>query len=181
KGLARATGDIIGILNADDFYAHPHVLSLVAETFSKTETMCSYGDIQFVSAQNTNKIVRHYSGQNFKPWKFWLGYMPPHLSFFAKREVYESYGYFKTDYRLCADFDLMVRLLYVHALPAVYIPHVMVHMRMGGRSNQSLQAVFTLNREILRACRENGIKTFLLLIYLKYFTKIFELMPWNRR
>jgi glycosyltransferase involved in cell wall biosynthesis len=176
KGLAKATGDIIGILNADDFYPNPTILSQIIAHFHLTGTESLYGDIQFVSQANPSKIVRHYSSRNFKPWKFRFGYMPAHLSFFAKRQVYETNGFFKIDYRLCADFDLILRLLYVKKITSSYLSLVMVHMRMGGRSNKSLKAVWTLNKEILRACGENGIRTNLLFIYLKYFTKVFELL-----
>lgn len=183
KGLALASGDIIGILNSDDFFANPSIVEQIVGHFTKTDCNCLYGDIQFVSTANDSKIVRHYSGKNFRPWKFWFGYMPPHLSFYAKKEVYETYGHFKTSYRLCADFDLLVRLLYVKKLKAEYLNLVMVHMRMGGRSNQSLKAVLTLNKEILKACLENGIRTNIGFIYLKYFTKVFELLPalWRKK
>lgn len=179
KGLAKATGDVIGILNADDFYPNSSVLSQIAAIFESSKIDCLYGDIQFVAKNDITKIVRHYSSKTFKPWKFRFGYMPAHLSFFAKRSAYEKFGFFKTNYRLCADFDLVARFLAVHKLSSVYVPLVVVHMRMGGRSNQSIKAILQLNKEILRGCLENGIYSNLFFIYLKYFTKVFELIPFR--
>ena len=175
KGLKLATGDIVGILNADDFYTNCHIISQIVATFQSTGVDSLYADISFVSKENLNKTVRYYSSATFKPWKFRFGYMPAHPSFFLKNEIYKRYGYFKTDYSLCADFDLLVRLYHTHKISYTYLPKMVVKMRMGGKSNQSLKNVFLLNREILRGCLENGISSNIMFIYFKYFTKIFEL------
>jgi glycosyltransferase involved in cell wall biosynthesis len=175
KGLRLATGDIVGILNSDDFYADTTILRQIVETFQKTKVDSLYADIAFVSKENLEKIIRYYSSASFKPWKFRFGYMPAHPSFFLKREMYEKYGLFKPDFKLCADFDLLVRLYHTHHITSVYFPKMVVKMRMGGKSNQSLKNILLLNKEILRGCLENGIQTNLVFIYLKYFTKVFEL------
>ncbi len=176
KGLRIATGDIIGILNSDDFYANPTIISQVVSALEKSQADSLYADIAFVSKDNLAKIVRYYSSASFAPWKFRFGYMPAHPSFFLKRKMYEKYGLFKTDFKLCADFDLLVRLYHTHKISSYYLPKMVVKMRMGGKSNQSLSNILLLNREILRGCLENGIKTNLFFIYLKYFTKVFELL-----
>lgn len=176
KGLSLATGEVVGILNSDDFYADNTIIRQVVRALEQSKADSLYADIAFVSKDNLDKTVRYYSSASFKPWKFRFGYMPAHPSFFLKRAVYERYGLFKDDYRLCADFDLLVRLYHVHKVSHVYLPKMVVKMRMGGKSNQSLKNILLLNREILRGCLENGIKTALPLIYLKYFTKVFELV-----
>jgi glycosyltransferase involved in cell wall biosynthesis len=176
KGLKLATGDIVGILNSDDFYVNNHIVSQVVSKFEETKADSLYADIAFVSKENLEKVLRYYSSASFKPWKFRFGYMPAHPSFFLKRSMYMQHGLFKPDFKLCADFDLLVRLYHVHKISAVYLPQMVVKMRMGGKSNQSLQNVMLLNREILRGCLENGIKTNLIFIYIKYFTKVFELL-----
>ena len=176
KGLRVATGDIVGILNSDDFYANNQIINKVVESFKSSGADSLYADIAFVSKENLNKTVRYYSSSSFKPWKFRFGYMPAHPSFFLKRQVYEKFGHFKSDYKLCADFDLIVRLYHTHKISYVYLPEMIVKMRMGGKSNQSVANIMLLNREILRGCLENGIKTNIIFIYLKYFTKVFELL-----
>jgi glycosyltransferase involved in cell wall biosynthesis len=176
KGLKLATGDIVGILNSDDFYIDNTIISQIVTEFQKTKADSIFADIAFVTKENLNKIVRYYSSASFRPWKFRFGYMPAHPSFFLKRNVYEKYGYFKTDYKLCADFDLIVRLYFTHKISFSYYPKMVVKMRMGGKSNQSIGNIMLLNKEILRGCRENGINSNIIFIYLKYITKVFELL-----
>ena len=176
KGLQIATGDIVGILNADDFYIDNTIISQIVAEFEKTKVDSIYADIAFVTKDNLNKVVRYYSSASFRPWKFRFGYMPAHPSFFLKRTIYEKYGYFKTNYKLCADFDLIVRLYSTHKISFSYFPKMVVKMRMGGKSNQSIGNIMLLNKEILRGCRENGIRSNIIFIYLKYFTKVFELL-----
>lgn len=176
KGLRLATGDVIGILNSDDFYADNTIIAQVVNRFLESGADSLYADIAFVSKDNLNKIVRYYSSGSFKPWKFRFGYMPAHPSFFLKKAMYNKYGLFKTDYKLCADFDLLVRLYHTHHITSTYLPKMVVKMRMGGKSNQSLKNILLLNREILRGCLENGISTNIAFVYLKYFTKVFELL-----
>lgn len=176
KGLRLATGDIVGILNADDFYVDNTIISQIVAEFEKSKADSVYADIAFVTKDNLNKVVRYYSSASFRPWKFRFGYMPAHPSFFLKRSIYEKHGYFKTDYKLCADFDLIVRLYHTHKISFSYFPKMVVKMRMGGKSNQSIGNIMLLNKEILRGCRENGISSNIIFIYLKYFTKVFELL-----
>jgi len=176
KGLRVATGDIVGILNADDFYANPNIITEVVNEFKRSGADSLYADIAFVSKDNLDKVLRYYSSASFQPWMFRFGYMPAHPSFFLKREMYEKHGLFKTDFKLCADFDLLVRLYHTQKITFTYLPKMVVKMRMGGKSNQSLKNIMLLNREILRGCIENGISSNIIFIYLKYFTKVFELL-----
>ena len=176
KAIGMASGDVIGIINSDDFYAHPGVLTKVAETLAKNQVDAVYGDLVFVDPGNLKKIVRHYSSQNWQPGKFAWGFMPAHPTFFVKRSWYAKAGLFKTDYKIAADYEMLIRLLYVHRVSYAYIHENMVVMRRGGVSSNGIKSNIVLNQEILRACRENGISTNYLKIYSKYFRKVFELI-----
>ncbi len=175
KGIRLATGDIVGILNSDDFYAGPQVLERVADLFLKSDAEALFADLVFVRPDNLNRVVRYYSGAGCTPDKFAWGWMPPHPTFFVRRELYERYGLFHTDYRIAADYELMARFLARHKVRYVYLPEVIVRMRTGGVSTRSLRSSWIMNREILRACAENGISTNMLKVYSKYFRKVKQL------
>ena len=174
KGIRLATGDVIGILHSDDFFYDNNVISTVAETFIKHDIDAVYGDVQFVDPKITSKIVRYYSSKHFNTGKFKYGFMPAHPSFYVRRELYEKLGFYKTDYKIAADFELLIRFLHVNRIKCKYLEMPFVSMRTGGISNTSIWSNITLNKEIARACRENGIRTNYFLIYSKYFTKIFQ-------
>jgi glycosyltransferase involved in cell wall biosynthesis len=174
KGIRLSTGNIIGILNSDDFFYDKNVIQKVADAFEKNEIDAVYGDVQFVDPAYISKIVRYYSSKYFTIGRFKFGYMPAHPSFYVKRECYEKLGYYKTDYKIGADFELLVRFLYIHKIRFKYLEMPFVSMRTGGISNKSIRSIITLNRETYRACRENGLRTNYLFIYSKYLTKIFE-------
>lgn len=174
KGLRLATGDIIGLLNSDDFYENKSVISHVVQEFACQKTDLVYGDIVFVNPQNTRKVVRYYSSANFHPDHFSWGWMPAHPSCFLKRKVYEKYGYFRTDYQLASDYELLLRLMKIHQVSYSYLPKVLVKMRPGGASNKNLLCRWVSNREILRACSEHGIQTNILKLLARYPTKIME-------
>ena len=176
KGLKLATGDIIGILNSDDFYADNHIISNIVNEFQEKQIDFVFGDIVFVKPENLDKITRYYRSDNFHPRKFAWGWMPAHPSCFLKREIYEKYGYFKTDYKIAADYEILTRFMAKHGISYSYIPKVLVKMRTGGVSTANLKSNWILNKEIVRACRENGIKTNMPKVLLKYFTKIFQLI-----
>lgn len=177
KGLRAATGDVIGILNADDFYAHTEVLSHVAAAFEKNPTDSLYGDLVYVNEEDLTKVVRYYRSATFRPAQFKQGKMPPHPTFFAKRVVYERFGLFDTQFRICADFDILLRLLLVHKISYQHLPEVMINMRTGGASTSGFfKSTVRINREMLASCRKNGINTNLFYIYSKYLTKVFQLI-----
>lgn len=175
KGIQLATGDIVGILNSDDFYAEPMVLEKVIALFKESGADALFADLVYVRPDNLNQTVRYYSGADFTPDKFARGWMPPHPTFFVKRELYDRYGLFCTDYKIAADYELTARFLARHKVSYAYLPEVIVHMRTGGVSTRSLRSNWILNREILRACAENGINTNIWKIYSKYFIKIMQL------
>lgn len=174
KGIAMATGDVVGILNSDDYFTSNDVIKKMVSSFSQPEVDAVYGDVHFVREGALDKVVRYYSSKMFSP--FWLrfGFMPAHPSFYVRREVYEKAGGYKTDYQIGADFEMMVRLFKVHKLRAKYLPMDFVTMRVGGASTKNLRSHITLLREDARACRENGIYTNQWMIALKYLYKVLE-------
>ena len=180
KGLRVASGEIIGFLNSDDFYAHKNVISGVVSTLSKMKVDAVFGDLVFVSSKDLNHIVRFYQSKDFSPKFLTKGIMPAHPTLFLRKTVYEKYGYFKTDYHIAADFEFAVRIFKDNNISYYYIPKIMVKMRTGGTSTKNLKSNWILNLEVLRACRENGLKTNLFKIYSKYPSKILGLIKRER-
>ena len=174
KGIRMASGDVIGILNSDDFFPDSGVLSDISKAFVDSITDAVFGDIAFVRPDNLQKIIRLYSSGNFRTKKFAYGYMPAHPSFYVKKSCYLSYGLYKLDYKIAADYELLMRFLYTKKIRFTYIKRIMVYMRTGGVSNQSFMSRYTLNKEIIKACRENGVNTNMGILSLKYFYKVFE-------
>ena len=177
KGIKMATGDVIGILNADDVLASDDTLAHIAQAFGE-RVECVYADIRFVKqgesveALRAAKTVRYCSAAKWKPWMFRFAAMVPHPSFYVRREFFERLGGYSLDYRICADFELELRYLYLAKLKAVYLPECVIVMRMGGMSTAGWRSTVVINREDLRALRSHGIWSCLPLIYLKYLFKI---------
>ena len=194
KGIKMATGDVVGILNADDVLADDETLKRIAERFSRVERVegdgfdsrvehvervdCVYADIRFVmegetvAALREAKTVRYCSAKRWRPWMFRFAAMVPHPSFYVRRECFERLGGYSLDYRICADFELELRYLYLAKLRAAYLPECVVVMRMGGMSTAGWRSNVLINREDLRALRSNGIWSCMPLIYLKYLFKV---------
>jgi len=175
KGIRMSTGDIVGIINSDDFYHRRDIISRVVEAFRNERTQAVYGDVRFVNPDNLDKTVRYYSSRNFSPNRFRYGFMPAHPTFFTYRKYFEKFGYYKIDYHIAADYELLIRFLYVHRLKSKYLSLDFMKMRTGGASTASIKSNILLNKEIVRACSENGIWTCMPLLFLKYFIKVFEL------
>lgn len=175
KGIQAATGDVIGILNSDDFFTSDDVIQTVVDSFKNNDIDALYGDVHFVSPDNLSKSVRYYSSSVFKPSLFRFGFMPAHPSFYMKKECYDKYGLYALDYKIASDYDLLIRYLYKEKIKYKYIKKDFVTMRTGGVSTENLNSRVTLNKEIVRACRKYGIYTNMLMLSLKYLYKIFEL------
>jgi glycosyltransferase involved in cell wall biosynthesis len=171
KGIAQATGDIIGILNSDDIYFNKDVLSLVVTAFEEKEVDVVYGDLYYFKTGFPERSLRYYKGGIFSLKRVSFGLMPPHPTFFIKRKVYDKYGNFDTRFTLSADFDLILRFLGINKVAFEYLPKVLVKMRMGGKSTSSLKRTMIMNREVLQSCRKNGVRTNLIKFYSKYFSK----------
>lgn len=184
KGIKMATGDVVGILNADDVLANDETLAKIAAQFEgrgkreEGSIDALYADIRFVKEGETvealrnAKTVRYCSAARWKPWMFRFAAMVPHPSFYVRREWFERLGGYSLDYRICADFELELRYLYLAKLKAAYLPECVVVMRLGGASTAGWRSNVEINREDLRALRSHGIWSCLPLIYLKYFFKI---------
>ena len=158
KGLALATGDIIGVLNSDDFYCSNDVIEQVVRAFQENATDCLYGDLNYVDPINTSKIVRKWRSGGYVRKNFLKGWMPPHPTFFVRKSCYENFGTFDTQFKSAADYELMLRFLYRESCSAQYLPKVMIHMRAGGVSNVSLKNRIRANREDRMAWKINGVK-----------------------
>ena len=174
KGIQMATGDVVGLIHSDDFLATNDAISKIAIAFQENNVDSIIGNISFVHPDNLNKVIRHYSSKSWNPSKFAKGYMPAHPAFYCKKELFEKYGYYKMGYKIAADYELLIRFLYTHKASYKYIPETIVMMRTGGTSNENLKSRYILNQEIVRACAENGIKTNMFKLSLKYGNKIFE-------
>lgn len=175
KGLARAKGQIVGFLNADDYYADKRVIEDVVEEFNRSSSHVVYGNLVIVSPDEPSKTIRYYDASHFSPDKFAFGWMPPHPTVFVKRTDYERCGGYRRDYAIAADYELLLRLLWKMQLKYSYLDRVMVKMRAGGVSTRSWRSNVVLNREIMRACRENGLPTSWWRILSKYPRKLTEL------
>jgi len=176
KGIRMATGEIVGIINSDDFYHRNDIISEIAKAFEEYNAQAIFADVRFVNPSNLNKTVRYYRSKNFSPKRFRFGFMPPHPTFFTYRKNFELYGYYKTDYKIAADYELLIRFLYKNRLSYKYLPLDVMKMRTGGASTASIKSNVILNKEIVRACRENGIYTNMAILMLKYIVKIWELI-----
>jgi glycosyltransferase len=172
KGIRFATGDIIGILNADDFYTDENVLEKVVDVFNKKNVESCYGDIQYVDYFNINNIKRHWKSGEFSSRCFYWGWMPPHPTFFVKRSVYEKYGKFNLDLGSAADYEIMLRFLVKYKITTAYIPEILVKMRTGGESNSSLKNRIKANRMDRKAWKVNGLKPYPWTTFLKPLRKV---------
>lgn len=162
KGLSLATGDVIGTLNADDLYADTGILRDVARAFRLSEAEAVYGDLVYVQRECPDQVIRYWRSSPFRPGAFKSGWMPPHPTFFVRRQVYDRCGKFDLSFRIAADVELLIRLIEVHRIPTVHIPRILVRMRMGGASNRDLSSRLRATRECFRALRMHGQGTPLL-------------------
>jgi len=177
KGLAHVKGDIVGILNADDYYTNASVISNFVKTFNRhREAGVVFADIEFFSAVD-QRPVRDYCSDTFELAHLRFGMMPPHPSIFVRRSVYEAVGGFATHLPMAADFEFVVRALWLHRVPFRRIDDVVVRMQHGGRSTRTWRSVVALNHEVLSACRSHGFRTNWLHILLKWGYKSRGLKP----
>lgn len=176
KGLARASGEVVGFLNADDVYADKNVLSRVVDIMERESLDALFGDVEFFRPEDPTRTVRRYRSARFSPDQIALGWMPAHPALFLRRRVYERYGIFRTDYRIAGDFEYCARIFHSNTLVYRSLPETLVRMRTGGISTSGWRNTVLLNREVLRACRENGIDTNILKIFSKYPAKLLEFL-----
>lgn len=164
KGVARATGDVIGFLHADDIFANDDVLTKIAAAFSDPMVDAVYGDLNYVDKRNVTRVIRYWKAGDFDAARLTRGWMPPHPTFYVRRSVYERLGAFNLKYRISADYDAMMRFLFLGKIRAAYIPEVLVLMRVGGASNRSARAITRKTLEDLQIIRSHGLGGFPTLI-----------------
>lgn len=185
KGFSLATGDVVGILNSDDFFTSPDVLSRVAEAFAVAKTDAVYGDVHYVSPKDVTRCIRYYSSALCTPERMTAGYMPAHPAFYCRTALYQRYGGFNLDFRVAADFDLLLRLLCVHRITATYLPVDCVTMRTGGLSSSGWRSHLQGMRDRHRALRANGLPSSYLRLLPLYFRKVGNMLSswwkWVRR
>ncbi len=172
KGVQLATGEIVAVLNSDDFYVDNTVIATVISTFKTTQCDCVYGDLQYVSRENTEKVTRHWVAGNYKEGMFNSGWMPPHPTFFIKNECYKKYGVFNLKLKSAADYELMLRMIHVHKIKTAYIPQVLVRMRVGGKSNVTLMNRIKANREDKLAWELNSVTPKFYTLLMKPLSKL---------
>lgn len=158
KGIERASGDIVGFLHADDVYAHTDVLAHIAAAFEADSSICAvYGDLQYVRREDTAAVVRHWKSSTYSARRLAWGWMPPHPTFYLRREWYKRIGGLDTRYRIAADYFSILQLFSLPTFKAVYLPEVLVKMRLGGASNQSIKSIVRKSREDWDALRRTNV------------------------
>lgn len=157
KGLALATGDIIGMLNSDDFFANEHVLAQVVNALSDDTIDACYGDLVYVKNDKNAQVARYWKSCDYTPELFGKGWIPAHPTFYVRKAVHDQHGMlFNLDYKLAADYEVLLRLLFTHHIKTTYIPDVMVKMRLGGVTNKSIKNVLNQNKEIMQALKQHN-------------------------
>lgn len=172
KGIHLASGEIIGILNSDDVYMDMNSVAQLVSPIIEGRSDSTFADLIVVSANDLNKVVRYYDSSYFSPEKFRFGWMPAHPTFFVKKLCYEMVGDYSLDYKIAADYEMLIRLLLIAKVTYTYISKPLIKMRLGGVSTASLTRNWILNREIVKACRLNGVWTALPLLLLKVPQKL---------
>jgi glycosyltransferase len=172
KGISLATGDVIVFLHSDDLFASNDVLLKAAGVFDKKNSDSVFGDLLYVSKDNTNKIIRYWKAGEYKHNKLLYGWMPAHPAFFVKKKVYDECGMFDTKFRIAADYDLVLRFLHKAKITAEYLPEVFVKMRTGGASNKSAGNILTKSKEDFAALRGNGFASPMLILFFKNVRKV---------
>lgn len=179
KGISMASGDIIGILNADDVYTNSNVLSDVMKKFEDESVQGVYGDLKYVQKENLQKVIRFWKSGEYAEGKFFQGWMPPHPTFYVRKSVYEQYGNYRTDMPSASDYEFMLRVIHVNKIKLSYLPQVLVLMREGGMSNKSLQHRINANKDDRRAWQVNGVQPKFYTLYLKPLSKLLQFVLKN--
>ncbi len=176
KGIKLATGDVVGFLHSDDMYASTETVKIIAEAFTKFQIDSVYGDLVYVDQNDTSKIIRFWRSRKFSRAKALTGWMPPHPTFYLKREIYEKYGGFNTTFKIAADYESILRYLVRFKASTFYIPIVLIRMRVGGESNKSVKNIIRKSLEDIRAMNTNGLIS-VAALFNKNASKFKQFMP----
>jgi len=179
KGIRLATGDIIGFLNADDFYADVDAVAHIAGAIDATAADCCYGDIEYVAKDNTHQVKRRWKSRPYDAGLFEKGWGPPHPSFFARSNIFERYGMFDTSFRISGDYELMLRFMRRFGIRSTYVPKVIARMRTGGVSGRNVVQISKANWECYRAWRINGLSISPVIMLRKPLSKVVQYVTWN--
>jgi glycosyltransferase len=174
KGINLATGDIIAILNSDDVYSNVNVINNVVEKFKQNSISCLYGDLVYTKKNDLNKITRFWKSGKYINNSFLYGWMPPHPTFFVKREIYLKYGYFRLNLSSAADYEIMLRIIHKNNERVFYFPEILIKMREGGVSNDNLLNRLRANKQDKIAWSINEIKPYFFTLWLKPLRKIHQ-------
>jgi len=175
KGIVMATGDVVGILNSDDFYFDTDVLSVIAESFKKHNFDCLYANLKYIDKE-TGKVTRDWKSRSFEKGLFEKSWTPAHPTFYCRKSVYEKYGLYRTDFKIAADVELMYRYLEINDVKSYYLDKYLVSMRRGGISNNGLKSTIIITKEMIKAYRDNGEH---LNIFKYLLNKLFKLKELN--
>ncbi len=175
KGINLATGDIIGILNSDDFYSSLDVISTIVATYRQSSADIVFGDLIYISPADTSRFLRNYNSSGFRPWMLRFGWMPPHPATFIRRSIYKKFGLYSMGYKSAADYEMFVRLLLINGIKYFYLGKTIVYMRMGGVTSSGWRSYWITSCEMVRALKENGIFSSITIILMRLPIKFFEL------
>ena len=176
KGIARATGDVIGLMHSDDLYADQSVLADVAAAFDDPKVDAVYGDLDYVAQDDTSRVIRRWRSGEYSPAMLSRGWMPPHPTLYLRRYVIEQWGVFDTSYRIAADYDAVLRYFGRGGIRPAYIPRVLVKMRVGGESNRSVARILLKSKEDYATLRQNRVGGLATLVW-KNVGKLGQFLP----
>ncbi len=174
KGIALSSGDIVGLMHADDLFADEKVITDIVNRIQKSGSDSIYGDLVYVNKENIDQVVRIWTAGDYKKSKFLYGWMPPHPTFYMKREKFEKTGLYNSSFKSAADYEFLLRSLYKYELTSTYLPRTLVKMRVGGKSNESIGNRLNANRQDYRAWKQNKLKPFWFTRFLKPARKVLQ-------
>lgn len=180
KGIKIASGEVVGLLHSDDLFYHTGAVSKIAEAFTAHPVESVYADLHYVAQNDPFRIIRDWRSGEYKRGRFKTGWMPPHPTFYVKKEVYERFGLYDTDFKSAADYELMLRFLYKHGISTHYIHDTLVKMRVGGESNRSLKNRIRANKEDFMAWKKNNLHPHFYTRFLKPLRKLPQFFPFLR-
>jgi glycosyltransferase len=172
KGINLATGDVIALLHADDFYIHQDVIKEYVKTFNTDNADAVYANLYYVDSHSTDKIIRKWNSGKYKNGLFKWGWMPPHPTFIAKKSIYNRFGVYRLDYKTAADYECLLRLIHVNRIKLAYLDKYVIKMRVGGKSNESVKNRLNANIEDRKAWEDNYVKPYFFTLILKPLRKI---------